>query len=348
MAGTGDGVPTIRYWIFNYEPHWEAVSKEVDSLVAGLGDGAVASVVSLNMRDRALQWRGRVKRIPLPHGLPLYPLLRSHAAGAGINHLFASASERWLSPWLSRGRSALTVAKGSSNLGRIERNADTLRRFRAVVVQSEWDHDLMRQLGVAGDALWLIRPGIPLAAYRKAHGPFTVLFASSPFAADDFLTRGIQLMVRVAARLPEVRFLLAWRGRHLDKLRGLLRDAAVSNVEVRDGVISDMGALYDGVHAAALPALEHRSFVPAPRSGLEALARGKPLLASRYVGIAESLQRSGAGVVFEPTIDGLEDAVRRLQDRYDVHRSAAQPYIAARFSPATHLELHRRLYRALA
>lgn len=348
VSGTGDAASIVRYWIFNYEPQWEAVSKEIDSLLAGLGDGVVSSVVGLNVRDRRLQWRGPVRRVPIPHGLPLYPLLRAHAAGPGINHLFASASERWLSPWLSRGRSVITIAKASSSLARIERNAGTLRRFRAVVVQSEWDRDLMRQLGVAESALWLIRPGMQVAAYREARDPFTVLFASSPFAADDFLSRGVQLMVRVAARLANVRFVLAWRGRHLTKLHGLLREAAVSNVEVRNGVIEDMGAVYDEVHAAVLPALEHRSFIPAPRSGLEALAHGKPLLVSRYVGVAASLERSGAGLVFEPTVPALEAAVRRLREHYDAHRLAAQPYIAEHFSPATHLELHRRLYRSIA
>lgn len=351
---TGGGVATaangleVRYWIFNYEPQWEAVSKEIDSLVHGL-DGAVdASVVSLNVRDRRLHWRGRRKRIPLPHGLSLYLLLRRHAAGAGINHLFASASERWLSPMLASHRGVVTVAKGSASLGRIERNADTLRAFRAVVVQSEWDHDLMRQVGVPEQALRLIRPGIPLAPYREPQEPFTIVFASSPFAADDFLTRGVQLLLRTAPRLPDVRFVLVWRGRHLDKLRRLIRESGAAGVEVRNGVIPDMGAVYDEAHAAVLPALEHRSFVPAPRSGLEAMARGKPLLVSRYVSIAESLERSGAGVVFDPTIGGLEAAVRRLRAEYHSCRQAAQRYIETHFSPAVHLELHRRLYGSLS
>lgn len=337
----------VRYWVFNYEPQWEAVSKEIDSLVHGLGGGNATSVVALNLRDRRLRWGGDLKRVPLPLGLPLLPLLRSQAAGAGINHLFASASERWLGPMLVRHGSVLTVAKGSASLSAVERNAGTLRRFRAVVVQSEWDLDLMRQLGVPDRSLHLIRPGIPAGPYRPAQGPFTILFASSPFAADDFLTRGVQLMVRVAVRLPDVRFLLAWRGRCLDKLRRLIAEAGAANVEVRDGVIPDMGAVYDEVHAAALPGLEHRSFVPAPRSGLEAIARGKPLLASRYVGIAQSLERAGAGVVFEPSVAGLENAVNRLRREYDACQRATRPYIEEHFSPATHLELHRRLYGSL-
>jgi glycosyltransferase involved in cell wall biosynthesis len=155
-------------------------------------------------------------------------------------------------------------------------------------------------------------------------------------------------MLQAASGMPDIRVLLVWRGRHLAKLRRLIDESGAGNIEVRDGVIADMGAVYDEVHAAVLPALEHRSFIPAPRSGLEAMARGKPLLVSRYVGIAESLERAGAGVVFDPTVDGLISAIRRLRDRYDAYQGAAQPYIERHYSPVTHLDLHRRLYESLS
>ena len=337
----------VQYWVFNYMPEWEAVSKEVTSLLDGLGDPLERSLISLNTADRRFQLSGRVRRFPLPYGLPLYPLLRRHAATADINHLFASAGERWLSPMLTRHSSVLTVAKGSRSLETIARNGERLRKYRAVVVQSERDRDLMRQLGVADTALHLIRPGIPLAPYRESAGRFTILFASSPLSAAEFLSRGIHLIVRAASRLPDVRFLLVWRRRHLQKLRHMIGEAGVGNIEVEDGVISDMGAVYDRVHAAILPALEHRSFVPAPRSGLESLAHGKPLLVSTLVAIAPTLQSAAAGVVFEPSVGGLESAVRQLQREYGAIQPNAQRYLGQHFSPSVHLELHRRLYQTL-
>jgi hypothetical protein len=48
VVGTGEGVPVVRYWIFNYEPQWEAVSKEIDSLVLGMGDGAAACEIGVS------------------------------------------------------------------------------------------------------------------------------------------------------------------------------------------------------------------------------------------------------------------------------------------------------------
>jgi glycosyltransferase involved in cell wall biosynthesis len=121
----------------------------------------------------------------------------------------------------------------------------------------------------------------------------------------------------------------------------------VTNVVVQSGVIADMAGVYDSVHAAVLPGLEHRSFIPCPRSGLEALAHGKPLLLSNLVSIASSVGESGAGVVFEPTVTGLKSAILKLQSEYAVYQANTQPYIARHFSPTTHLDLHRRLYQSL-
>ncbi len=339
--------PRVLHWVFNYMPQWEAVSKEIDSLRSGLDGEIDASLLSLNDKVYGLRLRGREKRIPLPHGLPFYPLVNWYASRFDINHLFASAGERLLTPILSRRNSVLTVAKDAATLRGLERNRPALQAMRAVVVQGERDREILRQLGVRKEALRLIRPGIPLAQYREAAAPFTILFASSPMNAADFLSRGIYLITAVAALLPEVRFLLIWRSHHLAKLERILASLRLPNVVIRSGVVDDMGAVFDGVHAAVLPGLEHRSFIPCPRSGLEALAHGKPLLLSHLVSLAPSITAAGAGVAFEPTIDGLKTAILQLQADYPTYQASTQRYVAENFAPATHLELYRRLYRSL-
>ncbi len=337
----------VLYWIFNYMPQWEAVSKEVASLLQGLNGTIDGSLVSLNTKHRRLRLAGREKYVPLPYGLPLYPLLRPYASRFDINHLFASAGERILTPLISRYNGMLTVAKDTTSIRGFERNREALVRLKAVVVQAKRDREILRQLGVRDQALRLIRPGIPLAPHSAAQGPFTLLFASSPLSADDFLSRGIYLIARVAALLPDTRFLLVWRERHLGKLERILSEARTENVEIINGLIEDMASIYDRVHATVLPGLEHRSFIPCPRSGLESLAHGKPLLLSHLVALAESIVGTGAGIAFEPTIEGLVAAVRELQRNYPSYQSNTQAYIAAKFSPATHLELYQRLYRSL-
>lgn len=338
----------VLYWVFNYMPRWEAVSKEIASLRAGLDGEIDGSLVSINTKDSGFTLRGREKRIPLPYSLPLYPLVKPYASRFEVNHLFASAGERWLTPLLARYNGVLTIAKDTPTLRGFERNRDAFRRMRAIVVQGARDREILRQMGVKDEAIWLIRPGVPLASYREAQGPFTILFASSPTSRTDFLSRGIHLIVRVAALLPDLRFLLVWRNRHLRKLERIVANSAVSNIEIVNGVVDDMDALYDRVHATILPALEHRSFIPCPRSGLESLAHGKPLLLSHLVSIASDVTRARAGVAFEPTIAGLKTAILQVQGEYSAYQANTQRYIADKFSPAVHLELYRQLYRTAA
>ena len=340
--------PRVRYWTFNYMPQWEAVSKEIASLRQGLDSEIEHCLVSLNTKVPGLQLRGPDKRVPLPFGLPLYPLLKPFASRPGINHLFASAGERLLTPILARRNGVLTVAKDTTSLAGYERNARWFAQFRAIVVQGERDRELMRQVGVSERAIRMIRPGVPIAPYREATGPFTLLFASSPLTAEHFLSRGIYLMLRAARRMPEVQFLLVWRTRHLAKLQGIIAEVAFPNITVMDGVVSDMGAVYDRVHATVLPAMEHRSFIPCPRSGLDSLAHGKPLVVSNFVCLAAGLTQWGAGVAFNPECEGLELAIRRLRDDYPRYQSRTHGYMERYFSPAKHLALHRQLYETLA
>lgn len=339
--------PRVLYWVFNYMPQWEAVSKEVATLLHGLQDTIDGTLVSLNTKYRRLGLTGSEKRIPLPHGLALYPLLKPYASRFDINHLFASGGERFLTPMISRRTGILTLAKDTSSLGSFERNKDSLNRLKAIVVQARRDREILQQMGIREEALQIIRPGVPIARYSAAEGQFTILFASSPLTADDFLSRGIYLIARASALLPDVRFVLVWRKRHLAKLERILADAGTKNVEVINGLIDNMGSIYDRVHATVLPGLEHRSFIPCPRSGLESLAHGKPLLLSHLVSLAESVVASQAGIAFEPTTGGLVAAVRELQRDYPFYQANTQQYIADKFSTTTHLELYRRLYRSL-
>jgi glycosyltransferase involved in cell wall biosynthesis len=329
-------------------PHWEAVSKEIASLRHGLDREIDSSLVSINDKDRRLSLGGRDKRIPLPHGLALYPLAKPYASRFHINHLFASAGERLLTPMLSHCNGVLTVAKDTATLRGFEQNREALRRMRAIVVQGDRDREILRQIGVREEAVSLIRPGIPVAPYQEARGAFTVLFASSPLNAADFVSRGIYLLTAVAALLPEVRFLLVWRKHHQAKIERIVASAGVRNVTIKSGVIGNMSEVYQGVHAAVLPGLEHRSFIPCPRSGLEALAQGKPLLLSNLISLAPSVSQAGAGLAFEPTIAGLKAAILQLQAKYPAYQANTQRYIAEHFSPSVHLERYRRLYQTIS
>ena len=347
VAATPD-TPRINYWIFNYEPQWEAASKEVQTLAEWFHPIHGTRTVSLNQHSNALTLSGMDRRLPLVLGLPALPLLMRTARSTDINHVFASAAEPILTPRLARlDRTMLTVTKGTPNLAKIEKSADVLKSLRNVVVESERYRDLLLQLGLKPERVHLIYPGLAAEEYRPASGPFTILFATSP-RKYSLLSRGIHLMVRTAKRLPDVRFVLVWR-RDADEGAKLIREAGVNNVEIVAGQIDDMKAMYDAAHTVILPALESESLKPCPHSGLHALAHGKPVLVSQAASFSGIIEREGCGVVFQPTVEALHDAIIQLRDGYDHYQRNAHATLQTHFSREGFVERYAALYeQALA
>ena len=203
-----------------------------------------------------------------------------------INHLFSSGGERLLAPRISHRTSILTICKAPRSIDAFERNRRHLARFSYVVVESRRHKRSCRQCGIDERRIKLIYPPAASMHYKPGQPPFKILFASSQWAANQFLSRGIFLILQVAKRLPEVQFILVWRKRHHEALCELIAAAGVQNVSVINGYVEDMGALYDSVHATVLPGLDYTSFKPAPHSALDSLGRGKPLLVTPTSSIA--------------------------------------------------------------
>jgi glycosyltransferase involved in cell wall biosynthesis len=346
-ARTAVRVPSIAYWMFNYEPHWEAVSMEMHALATAFRPTLGTRTFGLNTDERTLRLSGADRCCPALLGLAALPLLLRIARATPVNHIFASPSDRILTPRLARlPNTVLTIAKAGRTLAGVHRNADALRKLRCIVVESDPHRELLLQLGIPVERVRLIRPGVEPRPYRPAGGPFTLLFATSPKTPGLLLTRGIYLLLAVAARLPEVRIRLVWRWKPA-YVRNLVRERGLGNVEVLAGYRQDMDALYDEAHAVVLPGLEPDSFKPCPHSGLQALAHGKPLLVSRQVCFAEIVARRRCGIVFEPCVEALCDAIRRLADSYEEYRANTAPTLAAEFSRDVFLERYGRLYASL-
>ena len=339
--------PRIGYWVFNYMPKWEAVSMEVQTLSSAFRQSLGTRVIALNVWGRSVKLKGHEKHVPLPYALPAVVFLPKIAAQVEINHIFASPTEPLLTPRLAKlDNTVLTVAKDSPRLDILEKNAATLKKLRYIVVESSRHKDLFLQLGVQKDRLQLIYPGVDLQPYRPAGPKFTILFATSPFSKYDLLARGIHLMIRVAKLLPEVQFRLIWR-RNVEELNALLSETNPPNVSVVSGFVEDMGAQYDSSHTTILPSLTDYSLKPSPHSALLSLAHGKPLLVSRPASMAGVVERAKCGVVFEPSVEGLCEAVNRLMSDYPVYQKNAHAAATAFFSKEQFLARYAQIYDSL-
>lgn len=333
----------ITYWIFNYMPQWEAASKEVQ-LLQSRNDGS--TLFALNTKQRQLQLSGSVRHIPLPWGLVLLPWLLGAAKRSPINHIYASAGERLLVPRIGGPSTVLTITKEAGSLAKVERNLPHLKRLGMIACESEQHFELMLQAGVPEERVRLIYPSSDLREYREARAPFRILFASSPPAPFDLLSRGIHLMLTVARRLPDVQFVFAWRNTNLDELNQLIAEFGVQNVEVHNGCV-DMDELYRTSSAAILPGITHNSLKPCPHSALEALAHGKPVLVSRPTSISGLVEREQCGLAFDPTVHGLETAIQALRERYDELQPKCHPVVQTHFSPETFCSGYDEIYAAL-
>lgn len=212
-----------------------------------------------------------------------------------------------------------------------------------MVVESERDKQIMDQGGIAATSMRLIRPGFEIAPYVPAGGPFRLLFASSPLGKYQLLERGIYLMLEAAQRLRDVEFLFVWRERDADRLSSLVHERGLSNVEVLNGYVPNMGEIYDSVHGSILPALDYASVKPCPHSGVEALAHGKPIVTSSMTSLASIVRRRECGVCFEPHTEDLISAIERLREEYDQLQANCHRVVREMFSP----EYFRREYMAL-
>ena len=344
--GAREGRPRIGYWIFNYEPHWEAASKELDTLAGAFASIYGTRMISLNLNGRKTRLAGRDKHLPAPLALSALPLLMRAARSTSVNHIFASAGERILTPRLARlERTILTVTKGCSTLARYERNLTALKSLRRIVVESERHRDLLLQMGVPDRNIELIYPGIASESYRPAAMPFTIMFATSP-KDGELLTRGIYLMIRAAERLPDVRFRLVWR-KNPEAARNAVREARIENVDILCGHVEDMKPLYDSAHAVILPALENDSLKPCPHSALHALAHGKPVLVSRAVSISCIVARDECGLAFEPSVDALCAAIANLKNNYARYQGNALETLNRRFSKREFVARYAAVYAEL-
>jgi glycosyltransferase involved in cell wall biosynthesis len=337
----------VGYWIFNYAPKWEAASKEVERLSTQFADTFETNVISMNLKNQKVSLRGRVKYLPLPYALVGLPLLSRVAASFQINHFFASLGEYRLLPRLNRFNTVLTITKDTESLDDIEKNAGNLKTVKKIVVESEWHRELLLQVGIEREAVHLIYPGVETKPYQPATGQFKILFATSPLGSYGFLTRGVYLLIQVAQRLPQVRFVLVWRESNYEKLSNLLAEANVTNIDVLNGYIPDMDEVYRSAHAAILPGLASNSLKPCPHSGLEALAHGKPLLVSRPTSIANLIQQNRCGVVFEPTVECLERSILELMGSYNLYQKNCQPTIESNFSLDYFLAQYRQIYNLM-
>jgi glycosyltransferase involved in cell wall biosynthesis len=216
---------------------------------------------------------------------------------------------------------------------------ELLARFDRVVVHSHRGHQALAELGV--DARVIPHP----------------VFPSEPARADDGRTllclgtirpyKGLGDAIAAARQIDGAHLLVA--GDPLEPLNGYRAEAG-DRAEWRLGYLSQR-ELERALGAATVALFPYRPEVDQSGALLQALGAGVPAVAYDVGGIAEPVQRFGAGRVVEPgDVTGFAAAARELLDDPAALEAARAGARRARetLTWAAAAEAHAALYRELA
>lgn len=304
----------VSYWTTAcLDARIEAVSKEVRDL---RGHFRPSSVVAVSHHFRApfsLTREGFCIRPELqPLLRQLMPLLELRA---DLNHVYAEVVPEGFLGALGRRPTVMTIASEKG-----EPLPEFLADCAAIVVQTRGMGRRLVAAGCDAQRVRLIYPGVDLSRFQApaagaaVRGPVSILFATFPRHAEELGERGVHLLLEAAAALPDVRFDLVsrpWRGAAtaLDAVKGRLARRRAPNVTLIEGLQADMAPLYARSRFTVIPYTRADGGKECPRSLVESLACGVPVLISRDAPFSEYVAERGCGVVFEASVDGFRQAL---------------------------------------
>jgi glycosyltransferase involved in cell wall biosynthesis len=231
-------------------------------------------------------------------------------------------------------------------------NRRLLERVDRLVAEYPAGRDYLLRQGIDPSRIRLIFPPVDLSRFtpgKQPDGPFTVLFASSPERADWLESRGVRLLVEIAALRPDIHFRLLWRpwGDSLVTVQRWIRERNLNNMEVVVGRFDDMPAQYRAAHATIAPFLHIERCKPMPNSLIESMACGRPVVCTPDLGLAEVVLDGRAGVVAAPGVLDIAEGLDRIRADWSTYSTNARRVAERWFSDQRFLSDYRNVYQEL-
>lgn len=288
-------------------PQAEALSQEISALQSAFG----GELIYLNPNISSPVYLPR-----LLFGFPKLLELRRREAHIDLHHVYNP--DPFPFPILRFLRRPLVYSL-SSGVGEKRPNIRFLSRLTAVTVPDERSYQRLRGWGLKN--VHLVRAGVANGRFNHTSQPLDgqlrLLVASAPWTVAQFQSKGIDALLALAARRPDVELIFLWRGHHLAEMR---RRVAAHNLADRVQVIDelvDVNAILATVHATVNLASTEGIVKAYPHSLLDSLAAGKPVLVSRAIPMADFVAETGCGaVVAAVTPQAIGQAVNQLVAHY--------------------------------
>lgn len=320
----------ITYFVQDYDPRREAISKEVEML----GKSFKSSIFNVDTSNPISLMR-----------ITKIPFLES-----GIYHIYTSLGDRIFLPVLKRKPLVLTGA-APAKIEKIDKSFRHYHKIDAIVVESAHQKDYLIDLEVDEKKIRVIYPGVDLAKFRhftaRKSERLRILFASAPMTEWQINTRGIGLIVKCAKSLPDTDFVMLWRKMGYDYIMKMIKKNRLRNMIVINRTVRDVRHFYHDSDCTIVPFTSMDTEKQIPMAAIESLSSGRPVLVSNMTGICGVVKKEECGIAFEPTVDSMLSAIEKLRKKYNYYhkncRKAAEKY----FSKEEFIQNYKRLYGEL-
>ncbi len=209
--------------------------------------------------------------------------------------------------------SKLLKMRGYAALDRL-----VLRRFDKVIGVSDVASDILRNWGVRPNKVSTILNGVNLERFDGATPTLRKEIVPNGHSLVGFVGRlvpdkGVTILLRAAQQVlavrPKTMFVLVGEGPARKELEALATQLGIGKQVAFAGVRDDMPEVYASLDMLVLPSLIESM----PMCLLEAMAAGKPVIATRVGAVSKLILSEQTGLLLEPgDVDGLVEAILRL------------------------------------
>jgi len=163
--------------------------------------------------------------------------------------------------------------------------------------------------------------------------------------------KGLEFLLETAKHIvkdvPDTNFLIVGKGDLDDKLKHKVIELGLHDKVIFTGEKRDLTDVYSAMDVFVLPSVREGT----PLVILEALAMGKPIVATDVGGVSKIMKSSMAGILVKPKdVDGLTKAIMfMLQNKEEasVFSSRGRSFVESRFSAKRMAEQYREVYEHL-
>ena len=193
-----------------------------------------------------------------------------------------------------------------------------LRRFDKVVAVSQKVSDSLRRARIAPEKISIIRNGVDVSSFPSGSEAYKADSGGGGKMRIGVVGRlvpekGLRYFLLAAREIvethPNTEVVVAGDGPQRPELESLVRDLGIAKQVIFLGVVDDMPRIYSSLDMVVMPSLDEGL----PLVLLEALAAGKPVVATKVGGIPGLIIEGRTGLLVEPKdARALRDAVLRL------------------------------------